>query len=316
MTCTPSALDSAISGSWKAAKRRDLLSARKASTEACGAMSWLTAITPSWPSSAWASSSFCERRQFLDARRAPARPQIDQHRHALEVGQADVAAVGIIERRRRAPLRPCGCGRRPSRLGLGGRRLALRRLAAFCLSQPASDEQGEEQQDQPHGQLQSDVGRALCGRPGRGDARDQCLDRGRQEAMARGHRRVKGACRDARRAGHLHRRRGGGDRPRASTAIAGEYAAGKLVEDPALEDIHMHVEHRLAELIGPVAGKLHTARSRNDQVATDFKLFVRGCDRRGGGAGSTRSRTRCSTAPRSMRRRSCPASPICSRASR
>ena len=59
-------------------------------------------------------------------------------------------------------------------------------------------------------------------------------------------------------------------------AVAAEYAAGKLVEDPALEDIHMHVEHRLTELIGPVAGKLHTARSRNDQVATDFKLFVRG----------------------------------------
>ena len=59
--------------------------------------------------------------------------------------------------------------------------------------------------------------------------------------------------------------------------IAGEYAAGKLVEDPALEDIHMHVEQRLSELVGPVAGKLHTARSRNDQVATDFKLFVRSC---------------------------------------
>ena len=59
--------------------------------------------------------------------------------------------------------------------------------------------------------------------------------------------------------------------------IAGEYVAGKLVEDPALEDIHMHVEQRLTELIGPVAGKLHTARSRNDQVATDFKLFVRNC---------------------------------------
>ena len=59
--------------------------------------------------------------------------------------------------------------------------------------------------------------------------------------------------------------------------IAAEYAAGRLVEDPALEDIHMHVEHRLGELIGPVAGKLHTARSRNDQVATDFKLFVRNC---------------------------------------
>ena len=59
--------------------------------------------------------------------------------------------------------------------------------------------------------------------------------------------------------------------------IADEYAAGGLVEDPALEDIHMHVEHRLGELVGPVSGKLHTARSRNDQVATDFKLFVRNC---------------------------------------
>lgn len=43
----------------------------------------------------------------------------------------------------------------------------------------------------------------------------------------------------------------------------------------ALEDIHMNIEARLTELIGPVAGKLHTARSRNDQVATDFRLWVR-----------------------------------------
>jgi argininosuccinate lyase len=58
-------------------------------------------------------------------------------------------------------------------------------------------------------------------------------------------------------------------------SIHAEYEAGKLTEDPALEDIHMHVEHRLGELIGPAAGRLHTARSRNDQVATDFRLFVR-----------------------------------------
>ena len=57
--------------------------------------------------------------------------------------------------------------------------------------------------------------------------------------------------------------------------IVDEYERGGLVEDPALEDIHMHVETRLAALIGPVAGRLHTARSRNDQVATDFKLWVR-----------------------------------------
>ena len=59
-------------------------------------------------------------------------------------------------------------------------------------------------------------------------------------------------------------------------AVGLEIDDGKLVEDPALEDIHMHVEHRLSQLIGEPAGRLHTARSRNDQVATDFKMFVRG----------------------------------------
>jgi argininosuccinate lyase len=61
--------------------------------------------------------------------------------------------------------------------------------------------------------------------------------------------------------------------------IAEEYAANGVTEDWSLEDIHMHVEARLAELIGPAAGRLHTARSRNDQVATDFRLWVRdACD--------------------------------------
>jgi len=59
-------------------------------------------------------------------------------------------------------------------------------------------------------------------------------------------------------------------------AIGDDYAKSGVAEDPALEDIHMHVEQRLAEAIGPAAGRLHTARSRNDQVATDLKLFVRG----------------------------------------
>ncbi|PSJ38490.1 argininosuccinate lyase [Allosphingosinicella deserti] len=62
---------------------------------------------------------------------------------------------------------------------------------------------------------------------------------------------------------------------RGLDTIAGEYAQSGVPEDIALEDIHMHVEARLAELIGPVAGRLHTARSRNDQVATDFRLWVR-----------------------------------------
>ena len=58
--------------------------------------------------------------------------------------------------------------------------------------------------------------------------------------------------------------------------IAAEYEGDGVPEDAALEDIHMHVEARLTELIGPAAGRLHTARSRNDQVATDFRLWVRG----------------------------------------
>ena len=57
--------------------------------------------------------------------------------------------------------------------------------------------------------------------------------------------------------------------------IHAEYAGSGLVENAGLEDIHMHVETRLAALIGPAAGRLHTARSRNDQVATDFRLWVR-----------------------------------------
>ncbi len=58
--------------------------------------------------------------------------------------------------------------------------------------------------------------------------------------------------------------------------VAGEYEAHGVPENWDLEDIHMTTESRLAELIGPVAGRLHTARSRNDQVATDFRLWVRG----------------------------------------
>lgn len=58
-------------------------------------------------------------------------------------------------------------------------------------------------------------------------------------------------------------------------AVAAEYEANGVPEDWALEDIHMTTESRLAELIGAVAGRLHTARSRNDQVATDFRLWVR-----------------------------------------
>ena len=58
-------------------------------------------------------------------------------------------------------------------------------------------------------------------------------------------------------------------------AIAKEIEHGDFMFKRELEDIHMNVESRLTELVGDVAGCLHTARSRNDQVATDFRLWVR-----------------------------------------
>jgi argininosuccinate lyase len=58
-------------------------------------------------------------------------------------------------------------------------------------------------------------------------------------------------------------------------AILSEIGKGSFEFKRALEDIHMNVESRLSELIGPAAGRLHTARSRNDQVATDFRLYIR-----------------------------------------
>lgn len=58
-------------------------------------------------------------------------------------------------------------------------------------------------------------------------------------------------------------------------AVAAEIENGRFEFKIALEDIHMNIESRLREIIGDVAGKLHTARSRNDQVATDFRLWVR-----------------------------------------
>ncbi|MCX7310756.1 MAG: argininosuccinate lyase [Alphaproteobacteria bacterium] len=62
---------------------------------------------------------------------------------------------------------------------------------------------------------------------------------------------------------------------RGLDTILSEIGSGKFKFNRALEDIHMNVESRLAEMIGPAAGRLHTARSRNDQVATDFRLWIR-----------------------------------------
>jgi len=67
---------------------------------------------------------------------------------------------------------------------------------------------------------------------------------------------------------------------RGLEAVRAEFAAGRFIAAPSDEDIHSAVERRLGELAGPVAGKLHTGRSRNDQVATDVRLWTLGAIRR------------------------------------
>src|SRR4051794_18089763 len=63
-------------------------------------------------------------------------------------------------------------------------------------------------------------------------------------------------------------------------ALRADVEAGRIAWDPALEDVHLNLENALTERVGPVAGKLHTGRSRNDQVATDLRLWTRrACDR-------------------------------------
>src|SRR6185436_19976453 len=57
--------------------------------------------------------------------------------------------------------------------------------------------------------------------------------------------------------------------------VLDEVRQGNMKWDSALEDVHMNVEARLTEVIGPLGGKLHTGRSRNDQVATDLRLWAR-----------------------------------------
>src|SRR5690606_33149023 len=62
---------------------------------------------------------------------------------------------------------------------------------------------------------------------------------------------------------------------RGLAAVLREIQSGRFRAAPADEDVHMAVERRLTELVGPVGGKLHTGRSRNDQVATDLRLWLR-----------------------------------------
>ena len=98
--------------------------------------------------------------------------------------------------------------------------------------------------------------------------------------------------------------------------IEQEIAEGKFVFKRELEDIHLNIEARLAEIIGPAAGRLHTARSRNDQVVTDFRLWVRAaCERADQGLLALQPRA-AGAGRKACRQPSCRATPICSRPSR
>src|SRR3954464_15140808 len=62
---------------------------------------------------------------------------------------------------------------------------------------------------------------------------------------------------------------------RGLASLREDVEAGRVAWDPALEDVHLNLETMLTERVGPVGGKLHTGRSRNDQVATDLRLWTR-----------------------------------------
>ena len=126
--------------------------------------------------------------------------------------------------------------------------------------------------------------------------RDQRLDRVRPQALAAGYPRLARPCR------HAGPRRHHPARPTRRQSATGwprsapRSRPGDSASSAELEDIHMNIEARLTERIGDAGKRLHTARSRNDQVATDFRLWVRdaidGLDRPDGGVDARPGRPR------------------------
>ena len=98
--------------------------------------------------------------------------------------------------------------------------------------------------------------------------------------------------------------------------IRAEIRAGTFAWSVDLEDVHLNIESRLTELVGDAGKRLHTARSRNDQVATDVRLYLRARDRRHRRADPRRCSARCSISPTGIRTPSCRASPTCRSRSR
>ena len=97
---------------------------------------------------------------------------------------------------------------------------------------------------------------------------------------------------------------------RGMAAVLDEIRSGRFAWSTAREDVHLNIEHRLTELVGDAGKRLHTGRSRNDQVATDLRLWLRAeIDAIGEVLGRVRSGLL--DRPRSTPRPSCPASPTC-----
>ena len=98
--------------------------------------------------------------------------------------------------------------------------------------------------------------------------------------------------------------------------VEGELAAGAFAFAPDDEDIHTAVERRVTEIAGDAGAKLHTGRSRNDQIATDLRLYAKRELARRGGRRSSPSRTSCWTGPGRPATSTSPATPTCSGPSR
>ena len=94
------------------------------------------------------------------------------------------------------------------------------------------------------------------------------------------------------------------------TLSAEEIARDEFAWDTALEDVHMNIEKRLTDRIGDAGKRLHTGRSRNDQVATDIRLYTRAAIERILGESSA-CKPLSLPSPSVKQRPSCPASPIC-----
>src|SRR6185437_11943089 len=235
-----------------------------------------------------------ERRHFLDAGPAPGRPQIEQDPMAAPIGKSRRLAVATVKggggrwQRRRDRDKLTGIRRLLRLTGFRRRGRAAGRDIAGDSDGGADHNNGDCRVDWPDAHVYFDETARMSKKPPANAAWGGRFAGGPSEIMQRinvsldvdkrlHEQDIAGSLAHSAmlvRAGIIARE--DGERIAKGLAkIRDELAAGKFPFDPAHEDIHLNIEARLAELIGPAAGRLHTARSRNDQVATDFRLWVR-----------------------------------------